>query len=140
MVTHLHILFVASHNTTTVQSFHSSCTRTLTTSSFRCYERIEEFSKRNLSYSCDSLHAIEDILEAFNGNKFGAMRAKHFYSTPIFYKPRDQTGEKILVGSSLTWRIKRRSAMEALRLATMLPTQDFRCGPGRSANRRDPML
>jgi hypothetical protein len=32
MVTHLHILFVASHNTTTVQSFNSSCTRTLTIS------------------------------------------------------------------------------------------------------------
>jgi hypothetical protein len=30
MVTHLHILFVASHNTTTVQSFNSSCPRTPT--------------------------------------------------------------------------------------------------------------
>jgi hypothetical protein len=30
MVTHLHILFIASHNTTTVQSFNYSCTRTVT--------------------------------------------------------------------------------------------------------------
>jgi hypothetical protein len=30
MVTHLHVLFVASHNTTTVQSFNSSCPRTPT--------------------------------------------------------------------------------------------------------------
>jgi hypothetical protein len=34
MVTHLHILFVASHNTTTVQSFNSSCTRTLTETNY----------------------------------------------------------------------------------------------------------
>jgi hypothetical protein len=32
MVTHIHILFVASYNRTSVQSFNSSCPRTLTTS------------------------------------------------------------------------------------------------------------
>jgi hypothetical protein len=81
--------------------------RGIGTSSFRSYERIQEFFKRHLSFSSDSLHAIEGILEAFNGNKFGVMRAKHFHGIPIFYNPRDQTGEKILVGSSLTWRIKK---------------------------------
>ena len=79
----------------------------LATYSFRSYGRISDFFKRHLSIPSDSLHAIEGILEAFDSDRFEAMRAKHSYGVPIYYKFGDSTGDRILVGSSLTWWTKK---------------------------------
>lgn len=73
------------------------------------YDRVRSYYLRHLSYGSDSLNAVEGVLRAFDYDRRGASRAKHFYGIPITYeagfeRSRSRANGTAAFVAGLTWR------------------------------------
>ncbi|KNG51051.1 NMT1-domain-containing protein [Stemphylium lycopersici] len=70
------------------------------------FDRISEYFPRELTHASDILRAVEGILEAFDGERMGDIRARHFYGIPLQYDVRDSQSKEFSIARGLAWRVK----------------------------------